>query len=90
MENFPKGVPQLRLSELIEDLVGLPATTSKGNAPSKNTHLTATLTMLVSSQPASCFAHELPFSVVNAGQQPHFQLKLCTTQLGELPIKVSY
>ena len=43
MENFPTGVPQLRLSELIENSVGLPATTSKGNAPSQNTCLSATL-----------------------------------------------
>jgi len=34
---FPWEFPQLRLSELIENSVGLPATTSKGNSPSKNT-----------------------------------------------------
>ncbi len=33
----------LRLSELIENSVGLPAATSKGNTPTQYTHLSATL-----------------------------------------------
>jgi len=40
MENFPNGVPPI---EVIENSVGLPATTSKGNAPLQNTHLSAAL-----------------------------------------------
>ncbi len=40
---FPQEFPQLRLSELIEYSVGLPAATSKGNTRSQNTCLSATL-----------------------------------------------
>ncbi len=44
----------------------------------------------VSSQPTSCFVHEQPFSVANAGQPTSFQLELCTLQLGELPVKICH
>jgi len=43
---FPLEFPQLRLTELIENSVGLPATTSKGNTTSQNTCLSATLFQL--------------------------------------------
>jgi hypothetical protein len=75
---FPREFTQLRLSELIEYSVGLPAATSKGNSPSQSTRLSATLPHcaheLVSSQPTSCFANELPFSVANAGRPTAFSI----------------
>ncbi len=63
----------------IENSVGQPVTTSKGNK-----HY---LAMLLSSQPTSCFAHELPFSVVNAGQPNSFSIEALYTSIGESPCK---
>ncbi len=42
-EIFPQEFPHLRLSELIENSVALPATSSKGNTPSQKTRMSATL-----------------------------------------------
>jgi hypothetical protein len=67
---------QLWLSQLIENSVGLPATTSKGNAPLQNTRLSAT-----HPQYTLCFAHELPFSVVNAGQPFSFSFDALYTPI---------
>ncbi len=55
MTIFPTGVPQLRLSEVIEYSVGLSAATSRGNTPLQNTCLSATL---------PCCAHELTANVM--------------------------
>jgi len=41
----------------------------------------------VSSQPTSCFAHELPFSVVNAGQPTSFSIEALYTSIGGIPCK---
>ncbi len=52
---FPREFPQLRLSELIEYSVGLPAATLKGNTPSQNPRLSAKL---------PCCARELTANLV--------------------------
>jgi len=76
------------LSELIENSVGLPAATSKGKLPHKKlVCLLHSLAMLVNSQPTSCFAHELPFSVVNAGQPTSFSIEALYTSIGGTPCK---
>jgi hypothetical protein len=86
---FPREYPQWRNSELIEYSVGLPAATLKGNTPSQTlVCLLHSLATLVSSQPTSCFAHELPFSVAKQAGKLRFQLKLCKSPLGEFPIKI--
>ncbi len=60
----------------------------KCNTPLQNTCLSATLPCaLVSSQPTSCFAHELPFSVANAGRPTSFSIEALYTSIGELPVK---
>jgi len=84
--NFYREFPQLRLSELIENSVGLPATTSQGNAPSQNTCLSATLPLYAREEPTSCFAHELPFSVVNAGQPTSYSIEALYTSIGGTPV----
>jgi len=66
------------LSELIENSVGLPATTSKGNAPSQSTRFSATLPR---------YAHELPFSAVIAGQPTSFSIEALYTSIGGTPCK---
>ena len=45
------------------------------------------LAALVSSQPTSCFAHELPFSVANAGQQTSFSIEALNTSIRGAPCK---
>ena len=45
------------------------------------------LAMLVSSQPTSCFAHELPFSVANAGRQTTFSIEAHYISTGWTPSK---
>ncbi len=42
---------------------------------------------LVSSQPTSCFDHELTFSVANAGQPTSFSIEALYTSIGETPFK---
>jgi len=41
----------------------------------------------VSLQPNLCFAHELPFSVVNAGQPTSFSIKALFPSIGGTPCK---
>ena len=87
---FPREFPQLRLSELIENSVGLPAATSKGNTPSQNTHLSATLPRYARELTANLVfgSWALPFSVAKQAGKLRFQLKLCKSPLGEFPIKI--
>jgi len=41
----------------------------------------------MSSKPTSCFAHEVPFSVVNAGQPTSFSIEALYTSIGGTPCK---
>jgi len=41
----------------------------------------------MSSQPTSVFAHELPFSVVNASQPTSFSIEALYTSIGATPCK---
>jgi len=92
MENFPTGVSQLRLTEFIENSVGLPATTLKGNAPSQNTRLSATLPRYACELTANLVfcSFALPFSVVNAGQPTSFSIEALYTSIRGNPCKKIY
>ncbi len=88
MENFPTGVPQLRLSELIENLVGLPAQPQRAMLPHKTlVCLLHSLPMLMSSLPTMCFSHELPFTVVNAGRPTSFSIEALYMSIRGIPCK---
>jgi hypothetical protein len=65
---------------------------SKGNNPSQNTHLSATLQRCACELTANLVFLRMsyPFQMQMQASQPHFQLKLCTPQLGELPVKICY
>ncbi len=50
-------------------------------------YLLHSLAALVSSQPTSCFAHELPFTVANACRPTSFSIKALYTSIGGTPCK---
>jgi hypothetical protein len=46
------------------------------------------LVALLSSQLTHVLFMSYPFQLQKQAGQPHFQLKLCTPQLGEIPVKI--
>jgi hypothetical protein len=94
LQIFPWEFSLLRLSELIENSVGLPAATLKGKLPCKTLiFLLLSFAALVSSQPTLCFAHGLPFTVANAVRPTSFSIWALYTSIGghtckNLPLSV--
>jgi hypothetical protein len=78
----------MRLSELIEKSVGLPAATSKGKFPCKALIcLLHSLATLMSLQPTSHFAYEPPYSVSNASWPTSFSIETLYTSIGGTTVK---
>ena len=88
MANFPTGVPPIEVVRAYWKLSWPACCNLKGQLPPKTLIcLLHSLAALVSSQPTSCFAHEQPFSVANAGQPTSFSIGALYTSIGGTPCK---
>ncbi len=88
MANFPTGVPPIEVVRAYWKLIWPACCNLKGQLPPKTLIcLLHSLAALVSSKPTSCFVHEQPFSVANAGQPTSFSIGALYTSTGGTPCK---
>jgi len=90
MANFPTGVPPIEVVRAYWKLSWLACCNLKEQRSlAKHSFVcyTPSLRSWAHSQPRVLLM-SYPFQLQMQASKPHFQLKLCTPQLGELPVKI--